>query len=206
MKRLLLACAGSTVGSLALPAFQVRTGDLVCLHLPCPASSPADEAVSAALTGQRPQAGLSLFGRVRLVTPPCNPGGLIGLFYRPRTLNWLRRAAGLATAQAIVVRQGLDPTGRIGELSWQARILLGVEAAWARQADAIVFQTVGLGPSGREAVFAAVAARLLDCPAIHLSYPYWTQGRQERQCFHRATCLELRYSTDNRQPQQLPLR
>jgi hypothetical protein len=199
MERLLVACEGITVGSLQVPPFELRAGRLVCLHVPGPADSADQFHLVQALTGARPLPGLRLFGRVEAAMPPTQPAGLLGLFRRlPRAATWLSRSAGIpaAEAEAIVARlvQATDErVGQlpIGHLPMNPRTLLGLEAAWARGADAIVFTTVGIDPRGYRLVFEAVSSRLPRCAAIRLSYARWTQGGWERACFPLGTCVEL---------------
>lgn len=192
MDHLRMVCDGITVGSLRVPPFQLGGGDLLCLHLPCPAFSREEKQVAHALTGKRPLPGLRISGRVTLAFPPVVRAGLLGLFHRPLAVDWLRRASGISDleAGAILLRLGIRAGARVGELPGTPRTLLGLEAAWAGAADALVFLTAGLDPLGRRAVFEAVATHVSRCPAVHLSHAYTTQGRWERSCPPGASCIE----------------
>jgi hypothetical protein len=81
---------------------------------------------------------------------------------------------------------------RMGYVPWTARVLLGLEAAWAARPDAVLYMTVGLDPRGRQVIFQAVASRLSDSAAVHLCHEYVTGGRRERTCPPGAACVELR--------------
>jgi hypothetical protein len=200
MNRIPLACSGILIGSLQVPPFQLSLGDLICLHMPGLSGAPETEPLVGALTGQEPTPGLQVFGRVRLASPAPFRAGLFGLWHRPRPAAWLRSFAGLSLEQAgaVVARLGLNARWRICEISATARLLLGLEATWARGAEAIVFTAIGLDCLGRRTIFDAVGRRLDRCPAIHLCYAYMTQGRRERTCPTGAVCLEVRSHTTER--------
>jgi hypothetical protein len=190
-----VSCEGVSIASLAIPPFRLQTGTLVCLHMPGPACSEEEEQVIQALTGKRQVPGLYLFGRVAWARParPLRVG-LFGLFSQDRSDDWLVRAAGVSRAEAgaVLARLGLRPTWAIRHLPLTPTTLLGLEAAWAGGAEALVFLTAGLDPSGREAVYQSVAARLGQCAAIHLSYPFLQNGQKQRSCLPTAHCIEVK--------------
>jgi hypothetical protein len=196
MNDLYLTCEGITVGGIGIPAFELRRGDFICLHMPCLCDSKEANLVVQALTGKEQVSGLQADGVVAQACPARGRAGLVGLFYHPRAVNWLRRTARipLATAQATVARLGIGTEGRVPRLDWLSRNMLGLEAAWLSGADVVIFTTVGLDPLGRNTTFEAVAAHLGRSAAIHLSYTYWSHGLQERQCFPGTCCLELTQS------------
>ena len=104
-------------------------------------------------------------------------------------------------ARAVLQRIGLDGDWPITSLAGNPRTLLGLEAAWARGADAIVFQTSGwCDPSGVRAAYAAVAGRLAYCPAIHLSCVSFQDGRPHWDCFPGAVCIQLGDAAEARRP------
>jgi hypothetical protein len=134
---------------------------------------------------------MHVLGRVEHAHRAWGRPGLLGLFLQPYPADWLRRAGvGPGDAERIVARLGLKPELRVINLSGKPRALLGLEAAWARGAEVIIFSTAGLDPLGRLAVFDAVRSHLGTCAAIYLSYPYMTQGRYERDHLPGATCLD----------------
>jgi hypothetical protein len=67
-----------------------------------------------------------------------------------------------------------------------------LERAWARAAQVIVFDTVGLDFRGYAAVFAAVQDHLAACSAIHLSHPTMSNGQVERVCPPGAATIEVK--------------
>jgi len=186
-----ISCKGIQVDTVQIPPFQLREGELICVHMPSPALSELEKQIIDLLIGKR--SGLQLSGRVTWIDPPTWTRGLLGLFYQPRAVTWLRKVTRISHGEAlqIVERLGLRHEWRISQLSWDERSLLGLEAAWANRAETIVFSTVGCSFSGRRAIYEAVLSHIDQCPAIHLSYAYWTQGRQERYCHPKARCLEV---------------
>jgi hypothetical protein len=186
-----ISCSGMQIGAVQIPPFQLRDGELICLHMPSPALSDLEKQIIDLLTGKR--SGLQVSAQVTWIDPPSWTKGLLGLFYQPRAVAWLRRVARISPQEAlsIVERLGLRREWRVSQLSWDERSLLGLEAAWANRAETIVFSTVGCSFLGRRAIYEAVLSHIDQCPAIHLSYAYWTQGRQERFCHPKARCLEV---------------
>jgi hypothetical protein len=198
MKDLRVACTGAQVGTVIVPPFSLRLGQLVCLHLPHPAPDGFEDALLRVLTGRRPAAGLRLFGRVAAAAPAQDDR--IGLFrlLRPlRARRWLRQRSGMSEpeAGAALSRIGLDRDWPLTHLAGNPKTLLGLEAAWAGGAETILFWTNWCDPSGARAVYAAVASRLATCPAIHLSRLRFQDGRPTRDCFPGAACVELRDSS-----------
>jgi hypothetical protein len=198
MERTLITCGGSVVGSLRLPAFTLKTRGFVCLHLPGAVDSEGSRRVAQVLAGERTAAGLEVTARVCRAAPPTQRAGLLGLVRRPRAVDWLRRSGHLtrAQAEAVVTRLVHAADGRVehlrvGQLPGTPRVLLGLEAAWARAAEVVLFTTAGLDPLGRRMVYQAVAARLPQCAAVHFSHEYTTQGRWERDCYEGASCVEV---------------
>src|SRR6266852_3188183 len=184
-----ISCDGVTVGPLYIPAFRLEVGELVCLHMPCLSDSKEERLVVQLLTGILPHPNIGRYGQVRFADPPVFRAGLLELFRAARVGNWVQRKAGISTseAQAIASKLGVDAHDQICRLSGGPKALLGLEAAWAGGADAIIFSTAGYEP---RALYEAVLSHIDQCPAIHLSYAYWTQGRRERLCHPRARCLE----------------
>jgi hypothetical protein len=171
-------------------AFSLTPGKLLCLHVPAWQDSSEDRLLVDALTGKCQVPGLRLIGRVEFARLPVGGKRLLGLFGRQSVVNWFCQTTGGSRAQALAVleRLGLPAKTRVDELPMTPRILLALEAAWARGADVIVFRTAGTDPAGRNAIFQAVTARLSQAAAIHLSYAL-TDGR--RICPPQATCINL---------------
>ena len=187
-----ISCQGVCAGPLWIPPFRLESGELVCLHMPCLCFSEEERLVIQLLTGELSNPNISQNGKIVLADGPSCRAGLFGLFRRQRVGAWLRKKAGISAheAQAIAARLGLH-SDQICRLAGNPKAHLGLEAAWARKADGLIFSTVGLDGLGRKSLFEAVLSRIDQCPAIHLSYEYWTQGRLERSCDPRARCIEV---------------
>jgi hypothetical protein len=155
--------------------------------------SKEENQITEVLTGKRPVQGLHIHGRVDVAYRPSGRAGLLGVFRPLRPVDWLRHAGGLSQmeAEAIVARLGLKPQWRLNQLPGTSKTLLGVEAAWARGADVVIFSTAGLDPLGTQEVFRAVAAKLEKGAAIHLCYPFLQNGQEKRECFPGGPCIEL---------------
>jgi hypothetical protein len=161
--------------------------------MPCLSDSEEESQIIEILTGKRAVPGLHLHGRVDVAYRPSARAGLLGVFRPPRPVDWLRRSGGLSQteAHAIVARLGLKPEWRLNQLAGTPRMLLGLEAAWARGADVVVFSTAGLDPLGTQEVFREVAAKLDKGAAVHLCYPFVQNGQEKRACFPGGSCIAL---------------
>jgi hypothetical protein len=198
MNRILIECDGITLGKYSVPPFTLRAGEVVCWQMPAPAYSELERLAIKTLIGEYSLRGLNVSAKVLLVDP-----GLLSihrrwqrlayLFHRPLLVNRLAKIAGISKAQAenIADRHGVRRDIRVGSLSNTPRVLLVLESAWARGAQVVVFSTVGCDPPGITAIYGEIATHLDDCAGIELCYPVWTQGRQVRQWFPGATCVEL---------------
>jgi len=185
-----ISCEGVTIGGLRLPPFKLESGELICLHMPCLANSKEERQIIQLLTGELPARGLSLFGRILFAEPPEFRSGLLSLFRRSRVGDWLQKKGGVSLAQAVVITDGLglETSEQICRLEGSLKVRLGLEAAWALGPQAIIFSTVGCE---RLPLLEAVLSHVDQCPAIHLSYPFWNQGQRKRECHPRARCIEV---------------
>ena len=195
MADVLISCAGVRTKALTIPPFVLRTGEAVCMHLPSPLADDAEADLIRVLTGARPAQGYCPSGRILAALPAFDDSKALWRLLRPtRAAEWLRRRTRLSQGQAVAAirRMGLDPEQPLNRLAGNPRLLLGLEAAWAGGADAIVFGTAGCDPCGVQAAFTAAAARLRTCGAIYLSRLIFQDGRLLRDHFPGATCVELR--------------
>lgn len=199
MDSLWIDCAGATVGQLVIPAFRLRAREAVCLHMPVPVSTRHVVELAGILTGAVPVPGLQRHGLVLEARPAAPAKTLLRtLFGGPTVGRWLRGEAGLppAEARAALGRLGLRGDERFFRLSYNPRVLLGLEVAYGRGCDAVLFSTTGCDPMGVEAVHASVAARLPRCAAVQFCYAQIGGDRysclaRRRELFSRATCLDV---------------
>jgi hypothetical protein len=195
MSTLRVSCAGVTVASLSIPAFQLNTGQAVNLLLP---RSAFFELIPV-LTGQQVVSGFQVFGRSIWAEPASHPRNIFtllrhGRIRQPTPAEWLRGRAthySRVEAEAVVARLGLRPQWRLCQLAGNPRMLLGLEAAWAQGADIVVFGTVGCDPRGVQLVFDAVASRLGQCAVIYLSTVYVSNGAEGRNLFPGASSVDV---------------
>jgi len=198
MKAVLLACEGVSIGTLWLPPFELKAGEAICLHMPSQVSQADQESMQDALTGKQILPGLRLYGKVVWAKPATNPRNFFGLLRigrltQPRPADWLSREAGVlsAEANAIVTRLGLQPEWKLCQLAYNPRTLLGLEAAWARGANVVLFSARGCDPVGIQQVQQAVLSRLERCAAIELCDPKNQEGAVCGHFLAGANCIEL---------------
>ncbi len=207
MDSLLLSSDGFEVGRYAVPAFHLRLGECVCLHLREEITSSEVEALIGVLTGKKSLGAVRLFATVHWAAPLRNRRhGPLGFFRSRRVADWLLRVARASRTQAQAVLQRLHPQDRecpVDRLAGTSKALLRLEAAWLTGARVVVFTTAGLDPLGIEAVYRAISSRLHHGSAIHLSFPYSHDGRSQRECLPTANCLEVREIKDSGDPRSL---
>jgi hypothetical protein len=194
MTDLRMACTGARVGTVFIPPFPLRLGELVCLHMPYPLPTGFQSELLHALTGKHPTTGLRLFGRVLPAAPACDDRiALFRLMRASRAVRWLRQQTGMSRYEASMAlrRIGLDQDWPLTHLAGNPRTLLGLEAAWAAGAEAIVYWTTSCDPSGVRAVHTSVTSRLAACPAIHLSFLRFQNDEPVRDCLPGFPCLDL---------------
>ena len=197
MNPIRLSCDGMIIGSLVIPPFQLKAGEFICLHLPGPAGSKEEVQLIQILTGKRSVSDVHLSGRVLYASPATDRRGVFR-FLRPlRPADWLHQIGGISPqeASAIVARLGIKPEWRLSQLARNPSTLLGLEAAWARGAEVILFSTTGCDPSGKRAVFDSVSGHLDRTAAIYLSLPFLQGGELKRDYFPGALCLEVTWQT-----------
>lgn len=196
MDSLLLSSKGFDIGRFAFPTFQLRVGEYVCLHLPEEIISSEVEVMIAVLTGEKSVDGMRHLSSVRWAAPPRNRYGLSRLFRPMRVSEWFQQVAAVSPSQTQAVLERLSFQGHncfIGQLAGTTKTLLSLEAAWLSGAQVVVFTTAGLDPLGRQAIFEAVASRLLQGgAALHLSYSFLQNGERKRECFPGSSCLEVK--------------
>lgn len=165
-------CDGITVGGMEVPPFLLRSGEIICLHMPCLMFSTHLDEFLRAITGKRAIPGLRLNGKVCWAEPSRGMTGLLGRFYQPRAEDWLRRAGRIsrAEAQAIVTRIGLPLGLRLSQLGGNWRLLLSIEAAWAGKTDVIVFSSSGCDPTGIRSAHLSITEKLHRCAALRLCF------------------------------------
>ncbi len=201
MAKSLLTCEGIAVGPIQLPLFQVKVGDYVCLHMPCPAFFAEEDLLIQVLTDQRPAAGLHLLGRVLWADPIWGKAGLRGFWQRlkwqvtgsPTALVWLCRAGRLTPADALarLERLGINPHWRLSQMARNPKTLLGLEAAWARGAQLVVFSLTGCDPRGVVEARREVSSHLGHGAAIELSFAFFQGGQLRRDCHPGAICFSV---------------
>ena len=197
----LLECDGIFLDELFIPAFRLKTGEVLCWTLPGPIDWEWEELLVRRLTGSHSES-VRLFGKVFMVDPwTWSVKGfwqrLRSRFHRPLVVNKLAKEAGITKDQAGILaqRHGVSTKDRLWGISQNPRVLLALEIAWARRADVVVFSTSGCDPIGIRAIYHEIQAHLQHIAAIELCYPTWTQGRTVRICFPGATCLEITKQT-----------
>jgi hypothetical protein len=194
----LIQCAGVTIGEIWVPPFQLQVGDVVCLKMPCLAYSEQEKQIVRILTGELAAPTWQLSGKAIWADPDKGfPRSFIQKmlfpFFRPRFSRWLEKTARFSREQTktILEKHGIGWHWRLGSIPWTSRNLIALEETWAKGADIVVFSAIGLDPKGRQAIYREIEKHLHHSAAIELSFVYWTNGQQKRDCYPGAICLDL---------------
>jgi len=188
MSGVVMECRGFQAGNLLVPSFELGLGSAICLHLPDGHGSTAS--LVSGLSHPNPAIQLP----VRFARWPTHlRRGLLGFFREVRVVDWLCREASIdpSNALAIMARIPLSADSKLARLAGTPRVLLAIEAAYARGTQALIFTTGGLDPQGKDAVFSLVNRNLDRCAALYLSTPFSCNGLWDRSHFPGAKCLDV---------------
>jgi hypothetical protein len=201
MNPICLISEGIRLGEIDVPAFELRRGEALCLHVPSLLSEATRFRLIYALAGNQPVSEIRPVCRVVYAEHATSRRwGITHLFRRMRMTEWLQHEAGVSPQTAQAIREecrtilgdkDFSEDWPISHIPGDARALLGLQAAWAAGAEVIVFHLIGLGALGSEKLYEVIRARLDRCAAIELNHEYLTQGRRERDCMPGARCIEL---------------
>jgi hypothetical protein len=189
MAKIKMKCRGFSSGPCWVPPFELRDDEAITFVMPHGSFEHSQGLVDTLVDNR---AGtVELFGRASWAAPAATPSGLRRWIHGYSATSWLRRVSGIATAQAseIVRRLQIDRDD-LRSLAGNPRLYLGLEAAWARAAEILIFSTVAIDPSGVEKAFEMVREHLSLCPAIYLSFPFITQNTITHNVFPGSTVYE----------------
>ena len=195
MSPIQISCEGFTLGSFWVPPFQLKAGEVVCLHLPFSPDSTETEKFLQVLTGERSEAGFHAFGRVACAQPARSKRkGWLPFAQDETVREWFYRSTqGVSLiGESDFSRLGVQASWKVSQLGYNHRLLLGLEAAFQNSTESIVFSTVGCDPSGYSLAvewFSWKRERAIS--GIYLSYPFMQNGQTRRFCFPRGKCVDV---------------
>lgn len=188
-----LQSKGFRVGSLFFPALEVRAGEVICLHVP-PACDEERTMLLDLFTSGSDTPQLSFHGSVAQVIRPMPPRGWFGRWRDNRIESWLIRSAGVEPEKAAdLLRRWKIPEGeRIGRIQWNPRTWIAFDAALARGAQIIVFDSAGNDPMGIRVIHDLLATCAHRPTVVEIS----CREDQYRICLPGAHCVSLRTEED----------
>jgi len=188
-----LSCQGFQVRRLWVPSFQVSEGEFVCMHLPPECTAEEQEELMEKLSSGRNAPGLSFLGTATLADRARAKRGFLWLARNPAIVDWLTQSDGVTRDQALeILKRWNEPPGRkIGVMQWNPRTLIGLDAAFRRGANIVVFDTSGNDASTIQAAYDLVASNLSSHAVIYISHHY----EADRICFAGARCVKLDLET-----------
>jgi hypothetical protein len=187
---------GFEADGLRVPAFELRAGESLCLHVP-DGAVPFDEhaLLVRLLTGYAGTDGLRVLGQSEWATPVVALDRWVSMARPPeRAADWLATGTRMSRDEAVrrlrshglpaeVLSRNLTP------LEWR---LMGLEVAWARGAEVVVCDVGDCEPGSVGRINRAVASRIEQCAAVRLNRPVVVEGKPEwRACWPLGRCLEL---------------
>jgi len=175
---------GFSVGRWHFPAFSLRCGECVTLCFPKEAWVDADR-IAAGLTGMEPVAGLKLHATALFAKPAASPSGWRRWLQDPTPFEWLRKNTALSddAIQSFLRKHEMQRSIPLSRCAGTERMLLGLEASFARRPGVVVFSTSGLDPLGVREVFEIVREHLPGCSAIYMAWPFFCQGQEQHDFF-----------------------
>jgi hypothetical protein len=167
---------GFSIGRWYFPPFTLRGGESVTIRLP-PKALVDEDRITRCLTGVECVAGLKTEARIICAKPAASPTGWRRWFQAPTPFVWLKKNTSLSddAVRFFLVEHQIDLKIPLSRLAGTPRTLLGLQAAFARRPDVIVFSMNGLDPMGVRETFRIVAEHLWQCSAIYLAWPMTCQ-------------------------------
>ena len=162
------------------PAFKLRGGECGDSWFPAKEAWVDAERIVACLTGMEPVAGLELHTKVLFAKPASSPSGWRRWFHDPTPFEWLKENTTLSedAIRSFLLNHAMDRSIPLSRYTGTPKMLLGLEAAYARKPKVVVFSTAGLDPTGIDDLFRIVSERLPECAAICLAWPVICQGQE----------------------------
>jgi hypothetical protein len=164
-------CEGFHVGKYCVPAFQIHRGEIVRLDVPNTHALPFEE-LRRTLGDQVSQGSVHAVGKVALIDWIVPRSAFLELFHRQRAIEWfcLQTHLPAADARAWIERVGLEPDVPIAHLAGGTpRRLLAIQAALAKGADVIIFDTAGLDPMGLRRAWSALSEQIGESAAVWIT-------------------------------------
>jgi hypothetical protein len=183
-----LECLGFTAGGYALPPFQLRAGEAVCLQIE-PSPVAWYDGLLAVLRGEASHPALRWHGSVAYLERPMPRRGWFGRRKDCTAREWLLSEKGLTPAEVVSVldRAHVSPEMRVGWLGWNERTLLALEACLLRPPDILLFDTAGNDPLGIRRLFDRLADRPAGLAVMYLKTVLDTRSP----CYPAKACLEI---------------
>jgi hypothetical protein len=172
------------VGRWHFPVFSLRGGECVTLCFPKEAYVDADRII-ACLTGMEPVPGLKLHANALFAKPASDFTGWRRWFHDPTPFHWLKKNIAISddAIRAFLREHAMDPSIPLSRYAGTPKLMLGLEAAFARRPGVVVFSTAGLDSLGVREAFGLVAEHLPECSALYLSWPFSRQGQEQHDFF-----------------------
>jgi hypothetical protein len=194
MQPLRVVSTGFEADGLSVPPFELRAGESLCLHLPASDVTLDEHALLVRLlTGYATVSGLRVLGQSEWARPVVALDRWVSTARAPqKAADWL---AGVTRMNRDEAARRLRAHGLPAEalarnltpLEWR---LMGLEVAWARGAEVVVFDTGDSEPGGVGRINRAVDLRIERCAGLRLNRPVVVEGRAEwRACWPRGRCL-----------------
>ena len=179
---------GFSVGQWCFPAFSLGRGECITLCFPKQAivdTFVEQELILPALTGSRPVSGLTLRTSIVVAEAATSPSGWRQRLIQSTPFDWMKKHTALSddAIASFLQKHNMDRRLPLSAYAGTPRMVLGLGAAYARKPGVIVFSTAGLDPCGVRETFQLVTDHLLECSAIYLAWPFFSQGQEHHHFF-----------------------
>ncbi len=164
------SCRGFAIDEYWVPAFEVRSGEIVRVGLPSSHRFPYGRLTELLTTCSREF--FQVLGEVVFIEWPYPRSRLREIFHRERALEWFCRQSGLSAEAGRSWLERVDLCGDtpVSHLCGATpRRLLAIQAALARRASTIILDTAGLDPLGLQRVWQVLSDQIGDAAAICLT-------------------------------------
>lgn len=184
-----IICSGIKIGSIYIPKFKARKGQLLCFHWPLPGEGLEEKHFRKMLLGTATEVNLQIFGKTINVAKLLYNDSTFKYTYQQSIEKFLLEFGNIniEIVNNILMKLNIIPHSFIDSVSLTTKILLGIELAWLDFPDILLFETSGLDPLGINTVCEAILEKLDICTFIHLSYPTYPT----RLCCSQSQCIEI---------------
>ena len=190
INKYILTNAGTQVGKVYLPTFNLKVGNFICIHWLLPYNSIEEKLLDDLLFKKKNLPSFKVGCKIARIKPiPLENNFWHILFNNKKNIfeflsNKLDK--NLVDLERVCKQIGIDTYAKIYSLSLTQRVLVSIEVSYYQKYKIILLDTAGLDPVGVQRIYQSISEKLDQIAVLHLSYPTIPQ----RNCYLQASHVE----------------